>query len=439
MSKQRLVQKQYQNLSPRQIQFLGLLQIPVVRLEKRIEEEIENNPVIEEEEESEVNQYYSQKNYNEKGFEEYQIEAKSESLEDYLINQIVDLNLDDEISFLIKYLINSLDNNGFLNRDLYSISSDLITSYNKDYSEDKLGKALDLLKTFEPIGIGTRNLQECLIVQLKKVYPLEINALTIISDYYSSFSNKNFEYLIKTLKISEKKLRDIYFLIEKLQPIPSSGFTKQESPLKYIYADFTVTTNDNKIQLYVNKGNIKQIKVSKYYSNLLNETKDSKTKEFLAKKVDQAKWFQESIVKRENTLKKVMNAIIGIQKEFFISGSENDLKPMKLADVSDLVNMDISTISRVSNSKYIEAPFGTFKVKELFSEAYRKDSGEIISTNEIKNQLKEIILIEDKLNPFTDEQLTAELGKHEYHIARRTVAKYREKLNIKTAKLRREI
>ena len=439
MNKQRLVQKQYQNLSPQQIQFLSLLQTPIVSLEKRIEEELENNPALEEDEHEEINQPLYQKKEGINNFEENQIVEKNESLETYLINQLIDLNLEDDIKFLVKYLINSIDKNGFLNRDLYSISSDILINHNENIEEKKLDEALTILKSLEPIGIGSKNLQECLLIQLKTRFPNEEDAYNIILHHYSSFSNKNYEFIIKKIGLSKIELRKIYELIAKLQPIPSTGFSSQSNTTKYIYSDFTISTINNEIELQINKANTKPVKTSNYYSALLNETKDSKTKEFLSKKIEQANWFKEAIIKREHTLKIVMQAIIKLQKDYFLSGAESDLKPMKLSDIAEMVNMDISTISRVSNSKYIETQFGTFKVKELFSEAYIKESGEIISTNVIKNKLKELIAIENKLSPLTDEQLTRELSKHEFNIARRTVSKYREILNIKTAKLRREI
>ena len=438
MKKQRLEQKQYQNLSAQQIQFLGLLQLPVISLEKRIEEELEENVALEEEELEDVSssfQVYSTK----LNYDDYQITDQSNSLEDYLKKQLIDLNLNNETLFLVKYLINSLDDNGFLTQDLYSITSDILTNDNRDVSEKELQAALKILQQLEPVGVGSKNLQECLLFQLKKLYPSEKTALQIISDFYTPFSNKNFEHLIKHLSISQKELKSIYSLIETLKPVPSLGFHKSSSPSKYIYADFTITSANNNLQLQLNRGNTKKLKVSKYYSDLLSETIDEKTKDFLTQKIERAKWFKESMQKRNETLKLVMETIMLIQKDFLISGSENDLKPMKLADVAEIVKMDISTISRVSNSKYVETRFGTFKIKDLFSDAFRKDNGEVVSTIEIKRQLKEIVALEDKSSPFTDEKLSELLGENEYHIARRTVAKYREQLGIKTAKLRREI
>ena len=439
MNKQRLEQKQYQSLSPQQIQFLGLLQIPIVSLEKRIEQELEENPALDEDEQEEENQnpYYSSS--PKPNFEDFQMEDKTESLEDHLRKQLIDLNLAADILFLVKYLINSLDDNGFLSRDLYAISSDLLTNNNMAFSENDLQLALKILKDLDPIGVGAENLQDCLLIQLRKLHPSQKVAFQIISEYYTPFSNKNFERILKDLSLSEKELKAIYHLIEKLNPFPAAGFSKNTAPAEYIYPDFTIIITNNQLQLQLNNGNTKTIKVSKYYSDLLLETKDRETKEFLIQKVERAKWFKESMEKREVTLKRVMEAIMQFQQDFLISGDESDLKPMKLADIADIVNMDISTISRVSNSKFIEAHFGTFKVKELFSDAFRKDNGELISTNEIKNQLKEIIITENKLQPFTDERLSELLGKDEYHIARRTVTKYREQLGIETARLRREL
>ena len=439
MGKQRLEQKQYQNLSPQQIQFLGLLQLPIVSLEKRIEEELEENPALDEQEQLEENISSFQSSSYKSNSEEFQIEDRSDSVKDHLLKQLIDLNLDDNTLFLVNYLINSLDDNGFLSRDLYSISSDILINNDISASENDLKVVLKILQDLEPIGVGAESLQDSLLIQLKKIHPSEKIALQIISDFYTPFSNKNFEHLIRNLGISKKKLKAIYHLIESLNPFPAAGFSKNTISSEYIYADFTITLSNNKIQLQLNKGYAKTLTISKYYSNLLLETNDSKTKEFLIQKVEKAKWFKESMKKREATLKRVMGAIIQLQEDYLISGIESDLRPMKLADVADIINMDISTISRVSNSKFIETHFGTFKVKELFSDAFRKDNGEVISTNEIKGQLKKIILDEDKLHPFTDEQLSEILGGKEYHIARRTVAKYREQLTIVTAKLRREL
>ncbi|CAI8298584.1 MAG: RNA polymerase sigma-54 factor [Cryomorphaceae bacterium] len=440
MNKQRLQQKQYQNLSPQQIQFLGLLQIPIVALEKRIEEELEENPTLEEEEEQkEINLSERSIQQHNKDDIQFQIEDKSESLSDYLSQQLIAVDIDEKQLFLVNYLINSLDDNGFLNRDLHSITSDLLISNSLDVNEQQVRNALEIVQQLEPFGVGARNLQECLLIQIKNIHPEKELEKEIISNYYIPFSNKNFEYLAKQLKLNLNSLKKAYLTIESLNPMPGNGFSKNTEGITYVYPDFSVVFNDGKLELKLNNSNVKPIKVSTYYQNMLKETSDEATKKFLVDKLDKANWFKDAIAKRNDTLKNVVTAILGIQESYFISGNEKDLKPMKLADIAQIVNMDISTISRVSNSKYIATNFGTFKLKELFSEAYRKDNGEIISTKEIKKRLQEIIVSEDKINPLTDEKLAQLLGKDDYHIARRTVAKYRENLNIQIAKLRREI
>tara|TARA_B110000459_G_scaffold194580_1_gene234181 strand:- start:25 stop:1341 length:1317 start_codon:yes stop_codon:yes gene_type:complete len=438
MNKQRLQQKQYQSLSPQQIQFLGLLQIPIVALEKRIEEELEENPALEEEEE-EIN--LSERSFQQHRSDDiqYQIEDKTESLSDYLSEQLISLNIDKNQLFLVNYLINSLDDNGFLNRDLHSITSDLLVSNNLEVNDKQLNNALAIVQQLEPCGVGAKNLQECLLIQLKHKHPEKKLEKEILSNYYIPFSNKNFEHLAKQLEVDFNNLKNAYSTIESLNPIPGIGFSKNASGIAYVYPDFSIAITDGKIELKLNNSNVKPIKVSSYYQNILNETDDEATKKFLVDKVEKAKWFKDAIAKRNDTLKNVVTAIIGIQESYFISGDEKELKPMKLADVAQHVNMDISTISRVSNSKYIETHFGTFKLKELFSEAYRKDNGQLISTKEIKKRLEDVIASEDKIKPFTDEKLAEILGKDDYHIARRTVTKYRENLNIQISKLRREL
>jgi RNA polymerase sigma-54 factor len=439
MGKQRLQQKQYQNLSPQQIQFLGLLQIPIIALEKRIEEELEENPALEEDEQEEISlEEKSFPNYNSTDFE-YQIEDKSESLSEYLNQQLIALKITKTQLFLVQYLINSLDDNGFLNRNLHAISSDLLINDSLDISEHELNNTLAILQQLEPFGVGAKSLQECLLIQLRILHPEKKLEQKIISDYYKPFSNKNFEHLSKHLEVDLVSIKTAYKTIESLNPIPSNGFSKQARSIAYIYPDFTVSIIDGKLETKLNKSNVKPITVSKYYQEMLKETEDSATKKFLQEKIEKAAWFKSAIAKRNDTLKNVFSAILDIQEAYFISGNEKDLKPMKLADIAQVVNMDISTISRVSNSKYVVTHFGTFKLKELFSEAYRKDNGELISTKEIKSKLQEIIETEDKINPFSDEELAELLGQDNYHIARRTVAKYRENLGIQTAKLRRKL
>lgn len=307
-----------------------------------------------------------------------------------------------------------------------------------EVSEIELEKALKQLKSLDPTGVGAKDLKECLLLQLKKSYPEEVLVQKIVSEYYTQFSNKNFEFFIKKTGLTKEEVKNAYDLVESLNPIPSSGFYNNNHA-KYIYPDFSIVLQNNKPLVQLNNKNVKPLKINKFYQELFENTKEEETKKFLKNKIEKAEWFKNAIENRANTLKLVMQEIVRIQEKYFISGLEKDLKPMKLAEVAKGVKMDISTISRVSNSKFIETNFGTFKVKELFSEAYTKQSGEVISTKEIKKELKSLINNEDKQKPYTDEKLAELLGKNNYHIARRTVTKYREQLNLEAARLRRQL
>lgn len=307
-----------------------------------------------------------------------------------------------------------------------------------EVNETELEKALKQMQSLEPTGVGAKNLKECLLLQLKKSFPEEILVQKIVSEYYTQFSNKNFEFFNKKTSLTEREVKHAYNLVEGLNPIPSSGFY-DSNHTKYIYPDFSIILQNNKPLVLVNNKNVKPLKINKFYQELFENTKEEETKKFLKNKIEKAEWFKNAIKNRANTLKLVMQEIVKIQEKYFISGIEKDLKPMKLADVAKAVKMDISTISRVSNSKFIETNFGTFRVKELFSEAYTKQSGEVISTKEIKRELKRLINNEDKQKPHTDEKLAELLSKNNYHIARRTVTKYREQLRLEAARLRRQL
>ena len=438
MIKQRLEQNQKLNLSPQQIQFLGLLQTPITLLEKEVEKEIEENPALEEEEEEDLkDDRFLFANQSKSEGVTLQIEDQKSTLSEFLHQQLIGININDDLKFLIGYLINSLDDYGFLTQDLHSISNDLLINEDLNFSEKQIEKALHVLQKFEPYGVGAKNLQQCLIIQLRKYEKKHKLAIEVIKNHYTPFTNKNFEKIIKNTSITEAELKKIYKTIEELNPIPSNGFSKQQKTEEYITPDFIINLKNNIPILVLNKSHIKPIKVSKYYSDLLENTKDKNTKDFLKQKVEKAKWFSEALKNREKTLEKIMQKIIDVQSKYFKTGEEKDLIPMKLADIAEKVNMDISTISRFSNAKYVETHFGTFKLKEMFSEPYKKIDGQIISTKLIKSELKNIIENEDKKSPFTDEDLTDLLSKNEYYIARRTVAKYRDSLGIKIAKLRR--
>tara|TARA_B100001758_G_scaffold201397_1_gene180430 strand:- start:379 stop:1704 length:1326 start_codon:yes stop_codon:yes gene_type:complete len=441
MNKQRLEQKNELSLSPQQIQFLNLLKTPLTELEKCIKEEIEENPALEEEEEEEVkehefNQRKENSTYNRDINSISNIPTtKDLTLQEHLHQQLISYDLSDSLHYLISYLINSLDDSGFLNRDNDSILNDLIINSGSEFTTKDLGKAINILKELEPKGVGAKNIKESIIIQLKN----NSLAVEIIEKFYTQFTNKNFEYIIRHLNITEAELKNVYKHVESLNPIPSSGFSKNNNPIEYISPDFIVEIKDGQPIIKLNKTYFKPIKLSPYYSKLLQETNDKETAVFLKEKIDKAKWFKDSLLKREVTLKNVMSTIISFQEEYFISGDEKKLKPMKLADIAEKVKMDISTISRVSNSKYIETYFSTFKVKELFSESYKKENGEIVSTKEIKQILKDLIEQENKKHPLNDEELSLLLEKEGFDVARRTVAKYRDGLGIKISKLRREL
>jgi len=446
MQRQRQILKQKLNLSPLQIQFLNLLQIPIVDLDKRIEKEIEENPVIEEDdlEESENEKVYlstnNQSNDRKTDFLVDNFTGNINTLSNHLQNQLIGSEKNEDELKVVKYLINSLDENGFLRRESTSIINDYYIINEIEISEDLLNDALKTLKDLEPAGVGAKNLRECLIIQNNKSdFDNKLLIKNILENYYEAFTNKNFEKIIRELNIEKEQLSLVYNNVESLNPIPGAGFSKNKDNTEYIIPDFSISNKDGNIDIKLNKVRRRKINISSYYQKILDETNDEKTKDFLKQKLEQAKWFIESLEKRNETLLKVMSAIAEIQKAYFISGEDKDLKPMKLADISEKVQLDISTISRVTNSKYLEASFGTFLLKELFSEAYRKDSGEIISTKEIKNKLIEIIESENKEHPFTDENLCKLLGEDDYNIARRTVAKYRDELKIPTARNRRSL
>ena len=446
MQRQSQILKQKLNLSPLQIQFLNLLQIPIVDLDKRIEKEIEENPVIEEEdlEESENEKVYlstnNQSNDRKTDFLVDNFTGNINTLSNHLQNQLIGSEKNEDELKVVKYLINSLDENGFLRRESTSIINDYYIINEIEISEDLLNDALKTLKDLEPAGVGAKNLRECLIIQNNKSdFDNKLLIKNILENYYEAFTNKNFEKIIRELNIEKEQLSLVYNNVESLNPIPGAGFSKNKDNTEYIIPDFSISSKDGNIDIKLNKVRRRKINISSYYQKILDETNDEKTKDFLKQKLEQAKWFIESLEKRNETLLKVMSAIAEIQKAYFISGEDKDLKPMKLADISEKVQLDISTISRVTNSKYLEASFGTFLLKELFSEAYRKDNGEIISTKEIKNKLIEIIESENKEHPFTDENLCKLLGEDDYNIARRTVAKYRDELKIPTARNRRSL
>ena len=444
MQKQRLQQNQHLRLSPQQIQFLSLLQIPIVSLEKRIEEELEDNPALEESEEENWENEYTSNYRSQKTLENSKpvIAEREETLQEFLLKQLPLQSLNEEESFLATFLIGCLDDNGFLARDLHAIADDLLFKQNIQISEQNLFPILEVVQTLDPAGVGAQNLQECLLLQLKRKTENSsiLLAQTILSQYYQSFSTKNFDKIQRELKVNEKDLKLAFKEISKLNPKPGSSFSNTQEGTAYITPDFFLENIDGDLKLHLNKKQKRKIGPSKQYQQMLTElVEDKEASEFLKKRLESAQWFADALKQREDTLLSTMTCILELQDSFFKSGDMKDLKPMKLLDVAQKVKLDISTVSRVTNSKYIETPFGTFLLKDFFSEAFNKEDGTSISNKVVKSHLQDLLEKEDKRKPLTDEQLSELLDEKGYHIARRTVAKYREQLGAPVARLRREL
>ena len=374
MQKQRLKQEQKLQLSPKQIQFLNLLQIPLSSLSKRIESELEENPALEETEEStnEEEVYYKSNNTsNNKEVNTTVVKEREIGLQDYLSSQLFLESLSTEQEKICLFIIGCLDENGFLSRSLLEISDDILFEYNQNIGETELIEQLRCIQSLEPTGVGARNLKECLLLQLAQKKKTETQELTIkvLEDHFTSFTSKNFERICKKLNITESTLKSVYKLVASLNPKPGAAYSNKEENTNYITPDFLLSTNNNEFLLSLNHIGNRKIKSSDYYKKMLADVKKSKDKDavqFLTQKIENADWFANAIVQREQTLLNTMNCILAIQSDFFKTGDEKFLKPMKLLDVAQKIKMDISTVSRVTNSKYIETPFGMFLLKEFF-------------------------------------------------------------------------
>ena len=453
MQKQKLKQEIGLNLSPQQIQFMNLLQIPLLSLEKRIEDELESNPVLEEtskdkdKNEDTESSWETTRSHNQNTEEKYSTVARERelSLQEFLLQQLPMQSLDDDELILAQFIIGCLDDNGFLSRSLLSISDDLLFKLNINISETELIPILKVVQKLEPVGVGARNLKECLILQLKNKTQTEsiILAQTVIQHEYTAFANKNYEKLLKKFEVDENQIRQIYKDVEQLNPKPGSSFTNTQEVNSYITADFLLEADNDELNVILNNNRSKSLRSSQYYKkmleNLEHEKGDKEAIQFLKEKIEGAEWFANALIQREQTLLKTMNCIVNIQEKFFKTGDEKLLQPMKLMDISEKIDLDISTISRVTNSKYIETPYGTFLLKEFFSDAYSKEDGTVISNKVIKSHLQDILEYENKKKPYSDEDLSEKLDELGFHIARRTVAKYRDQLGIPIAKLRREL
>lgn len=479
--KQQLQLKQQQKLSPLQMQVIKLTELPCIELEDRVKQELEDNPALEEglelsdtdinedfdaDEETSISQEeIALGDYlNEEEVPDYRL-ANSEhvvrkeeipfsvaaSLHEYLLEQLGESELEGEDEKIAEYIIGSIDENGYLDRSLSAISDDLLFQQNIETSVDKLESILKVIQEFDPTGIGCRNLQECLLLQLKKREHDKVTevAIKIISDYFDDFSKRHFDKIIRSMSLNEDLLKDAIQEITTLNPKPGNNWGDSLSlTLSTIIPDFIVETYNGEIFLSLNNRNIPDLRVNREYSDLLKGYSENKegmntdTKNavlFVKQKLDSARWFIEAIKQRQETLQRTMQAIIDLQFDFFLTGDEAQLRPMILKDVAERTGYDISTISRVSNSKYVQTNFGVYSLKYFFSESMQTDSGEEISSREIKSILKDCISGEDKKKPLTDDKLCDILKSKGYVIARRTVAKYREQMNIPIARLRKEI
>lgn len=494
MSSQRLTQtqKMLQKLSPQQILLMKLLQIPTMELSSRIKEEIEENPALEEIENEnfndEVNEnddnleddqdydnnddydplsdfddymqddddddaaYKLKTNNHSRDDEHYEAPiSDEESFQDILIQQLGYRKLDEKKYKIGTYIIGNLDDSGYLSRPITGIMDDLLFTQNIDVSEEEVMEVLHIIQEFDPAGVGATNLQECLLIQLLRLqedneedidYTLPI---IIIRQYFNEFTKKHYDKIIKKSGISERQFRAALKEILKLNPKPG-GSVGGAQRSNYVIPDFAIYNNCGKLELTLNSRNTPELHVNKDYIDMLSDfskQKNSKSNKeainFVKNKIDSAKWFIEAIKQRHNTLYVTMEAIMEYQKEYFLTGDETKLKPMILKDISEKVGLDISTISRVANSKYVQTAFGTFPLKSFFSESLTNDEGEEVSTREIKKILMDCIEQEDKSKPLTDDVLTQILKEKGYNIARRTIAKYREQLDIPVARLRKEM
>ncbi|WP_156306710.1 RNA polymerase factor sigma-54 [Sphingobacterium endophyticum] len=487
MLKQTLQQKLLQKLSPQQIQFIKLLQVPTVSLDARIKEELEENPALEDgslanmndpveeypdkdpdddfnmednnyEDEFSVDEYIQEDDYRDYGggYDHDDDEGKKEipiavqdSFYENLQNQLDLLALSDKDYVVGQQIIGSLDDDGYLRRPLLSLIDDLAFSQNVIVEEEDVEEMLKIVQSFDPAGIGARNLQECLAIQLRKKdqnNPIIQQAMLVVENYLDEFTKKHYDKIEKQLGVNSEELREIVNEILKLNPKPGDSGAVAGKQLQII-PDFHISNNDGTLHLTLNGRNAPELRVSRSYQEMFEhyekaEKNDKKMREavqFVKQKLDSAKWFIDAIKQRQQTLLKTMNAIMEYQYDYFLTGDDRMLKPMILKDIADKIEMDISTVSRVANSKYVQTEFGTFLLKSFFSEAIQTESGEEVSNKEVKKILEECIANEDKRKPLADEKLTEILKDKGYSIARRTVAKYREAMNIPVARLRKEL
>lgn len=484
MLKQYLQFKLSQKLSPQQIQLMKLIQLPTQAFEQRLKQELEENPALDSGKEKtdeyeddfdntdefddtetidadeinvddylsddEVPDYRTQtSNYSADDDEKSVPYASGTSFTQYLKNQLSTYRLNDDEQDIAEFLVGSVDESGYIRRTLSDIMDDLAFTQNVFTSEEKIEAILKIVHQLDPAGVGARDLQECLFIQLKrkKQHPDVKLATNIIEKAFEQFTKKHYKKLLQKFDISETQLKDAINEIEHLNPKPGGSYSGNTRMIEHIVPDFAIKIVDGELELTLNGRNAPELHVSGEYSNMLKGYKESKNKSksqkdailFIKQKLDAAKWFIDAIKQRQQTLFVTMSSIMHYQKEYFLTGDERKLKPMILKDIADKIDMDVSTVSRVANSKYVDTPYGTKLIKEFFSESMKNDQGEDVSTREIKKILETVIDEENKKKPLTDEKLARLLKEKGYPIARRTVAKYREQLDIPVARLRKKI
>ena len=484
MLKQQLQQKLQQKLSPQQIQLIRLLELPAIELEERIKHELEDNPALEEGKDiaddfertddegvddittNETDTDLSLGDYmSEDDIPDYKLREISEktdrkedipfsvsqSLNEDLLQQLGLRDLPEKEMKIAEYIIGNIDDDGYLRRELSAIADDLVFQAGQDVNEKEIEEVLTIIQDFDPAGVGARNLQECLLLQLdrKELTPGVKMAIHILTEYFEEFTRKHYDKIMRGLNISEGTLKKAIHEIIALDPKPCSSWGgSMEAAMSQVIPDFLVEAVNGELILSMNNRDIPDLKISREYAEMFQDyagnkaNQTSKMREavqFVKQKLDSAQWFIDAIKQRQETLQRTMEAIILLQRDFFLTGDDATLRPMILKDVAERAGYDISTISRVSNSKYVQTNFGIYPLKFFFSESMQTDSGEEISTREVKKIMKEHIDSEDKRKPLTDEELTTILKEKGYVIARRTVAKYREQLDIPVARLRKEI
>ena len=485
MLKQHLQFKLSQKLSPQQIQLMKLIQLPTQAFEQRLKQELEENPALEsgKEKSDSLDDAYED-SYDETGDHEtistdeiniddylsddeipdYRTRANNYSSDDeeksipyaagisfnqHLLNQLNTIYLDDEEWSVAEFLVGSVDESGYIRRPLADIMDDLAFTQNIYVEEDKIESVLKVVQRLDPPGVGARSLDECLLIQLrrKEQRPAIELAISILEKSFEQFTKKHYAKLLQKHHISEEDLKDAIAEIEKLNPKPGGSYAGNNRIVEHIVPDFSIRIVDGELELSLNGRNAPELHVSKEYNNMLQGYKNAKTKTksqkdtvlFIKQKLDAAKWFIDAIKQRQQTLFVTMSSIMNYQKEYFMTGDERKLRPMILKDIADEIDMDVSTVSRVANSKYVDTPYGTKLIKEFFSESMKNEQGEDVSTREIKKILETVIRDEEKKKPLTDDKLAKILKERGYPIARRTVAKYREQLGIPVARLRKQI